>query len=52
MDFGQLLKTHRQTKAAVTIAVLPVTAEGAGGLGIIRLDDYGRVIRAANIKPE
>jgi len=44
MDFGQLLKTHRQSKADVTIAVLPVTAEVAGGLGMIRLDDSARVI--------
>src|SRR5271169_5479281 len=29
MDFGQLLRTHRDTKADVTIAVLPVTAEAA-----------------------
>jgi glucose-1-phosphate adenylyltransferase len=44
MDFGQLLKTHRESQADVTIAVLPVTAEAAHGLGIIRLDDAGRVI--------
>jgi glucose-1-phosphate adenylyltransferase len=44
MDFGQLLKTHQENKADVTIAVLPVTAEGASGLGIMRLDDAGRVI--------
>src|SRR5262249_55094652 len=43
MDFGQLLRTHRDTKADVTIAVLPVSAEGAHGFGICRLDDQGRV---------
>jgi glucose-1-phosphate adenylyltransferase len=43
MDFGELLKTHRKTEAAVTIAVLPVTADAASGLGIIRFDDSGRV---------
>jgi glucose-1-phosphate adenylyltransferase len=44
MDFRQLLKSHRETNADVTIAVLPVTAESASGLGIMRLDDTGRVI--------
>jgi glucose-1-phosphate adenylyltransferase len=44
MDFGLLLETHRETKADVTIAVLPVSAEMASGLGMIRLDDSGRVI--------
>jgi glucose-1-phosphate adenylyltransferase len=44
MDFAKLLETHRASKAHVTIAVLPVTAEAASGLGIMRLDDSGRVI--------
>jgi glucose-1-phosphate adenylyltransferase len=44
MDFGDLLNTHRQAHADVTIAVLPVTAEVASGLGMIRLDDSGRVV--------
>jgi glucose-1-phosphate adenylyltransferase len=44
MDFGQLLKTHRDNEAHVTIAVLPVSAEAAAGFGIMRLDDSGRVV--------
>jgi glucose-1-phosphate adenylyltransferase len=44
MDFRQLLKTHRQSKADVTIGVLPVTAEASSGFGIVRLDDGGRVV--------
>jgi glucose-1-phosphate adenylyltransferase len=44
MDFGQLLRTHRQSKADVTIGVLPVTAEQSSGFGIVRLDDGGRVV--------
>ena len=43
MDFRQLVKTHRETKADVTIAVLPVAAELASSFGILRLDDAGRV---------
>ncbi|HEV3260759.1 MAG TPA: glucose-1-phosphate adenylyltransferase [Gemmataceae bacterium] len=43
MDFRQVLKTHREHKADVTIAVLPVTREQAAGFGMVRLDDQGRV---------
>jgi glucose-1-phosphate adenylyltransferase len=44
MDFSQLVKTHRDTGADVTIAVLPVAAEATSGFGIVRLDDTGRVV--------
>jgi glucose-1-phosphate adenylyltransferase len=44
MDFGQLLRTHRETGADVTIAVLPVSDASASGFGICRLDDTGRVL--------
>jgi glucose-1-phosphate adenylyltransferase len=44
MDFRHLLKAHRDNQAAVTIAVLPVSAEQASGFGIVRLDDVGRVV--------
>src|SRR5438034_4217504 len=41
MDFRQLLKTHHDSQADVTLAVLPVTAEQSAGFGIMRLDDSG-----------
>ena len=44
MDFRQLLKTHRENQADVTIAVLPVPRDQVGGLGIVRVDDAGRVV--------
>jgi len=44
MDFQQLLKTHKDTKADVTIAVLPVPPNQVSGFGIVRLDDAGRVV--------
>jgi glucose-1-phosphate adenylyltransferase len=44
MDFRELLKTHRETQADVTIAVLPVSAEQTAGFGIVKLDDAGRVV--------
>src|SRR5262245_4148437 len=44
MDFRRLLAVHRDSKADVTIAVLPVAADQAAGFGIVRLDDSGRVV--------
>jgi glucose-1-phosphate adenylyltransferase len=44
MDFRQLIKTHRESRADVTIAVLPVNREQAPGCGILQLDDAGRVM--------
>src|SRR5262249_30897210 len=44
MDFRQLVKTHRENRADVTIAVLPASQENASGLGILRVDESGRVI--------
>jgi glucose-1-phosphate adenylyltransferase len=44
MDFQQLLRTHADTKADVTIAVLPVPRDQVAGFGIMRIDDTGRVI--------
>jgi glucose-1-phosphate adenylyltransferase len=43
MDFRELIATHRQTQADVTIAVLPVARDQASNFGIVRLDDTGRV---------
>lgn len=44
MDFQQLLRTHHEGKADVTIAVLPVPRDQVSGLGIVRLDDAGKVV--------
>lgn len=44
MDYAELLKTHQESGAEVTIAALPVTRQAAGGLGIMRADDTGRVV--------
>jgi glucose-1-phosphate adenylyltransferase len=43
LDFAQLLQTHRDTDADVTIAVLPVAESAVSGLGIMKLDESGRV---------
>jgi len=45
MDFAKLLHRHRDSKADVTIAVLPVDHEHALRLGVVRLDEEDRVQR-------
>ncbi len=44
MDFRKMIETHIQANADVTISAVPVGAEQASGLGIMRLDDTGRVV--------
>lgn len=44
MDYQQLLKTHIESKADVTIAAIPVHRSEAKSLGIMRCDDTGRVL--------
>src|SRR5262249_2318138 len=44
MDFRRLLQNHRDGKADVTIAVLPVPRSQVSGFGIVQLDDQGQVI--------
>jgi glucose-1-phosphate adenylyltransferase len=43
MDFRKLLENHREGKADVTIAVLPVPRSQVSGFGIVQLDEAGQV---------
>ncbi|HEY2882535.1 MAG TPA: glucose-1-phosphate adenylyltransferase [Pirellulales bacterium] len=43
MNYAEMLATHEQAKADVTIAAMPVTREAAHAFGIMRADDTGRV---------
>jgi glucose-1-phosphate adenylyltransferase len=43
MDFGKVLRDHREHNADATLAVLPVTAEQASSYGIARVDGAGRI---------
>ena len=43
MNFADMIRTHKESGADATIASMPVSREDAGGLGIMRLDDTGRV---------
>jgi glucose-1-phosphate adenylyltransferase len=44
MDYRQIIQTHRDSDADVTIAVLPVNQEQASEFGLLRLDESGRVV--------
>jgi glucose-1-phosphate adenylyltransferase len=44
MDFRQMLRTHREAEADVTLAVLPVVKALTPELGLVRLDESGRVV--------
>lgn len=44
MDYGDMMRTHCESGADVTIAALPVRREEAASLGIIRIDESGRVL--------
>jgi len=43
MDYKALIETHREAKADVTIAAIPVREDQTAGFGLIRMDDAGRV---------
>ncbi|MDO5554597.1 MAG: glucose-1-phosphate adenylyltransferase [Planctomycetia bacterium] len=44
MDFRAMLATHKAAGADVTIASVPVTRERAPELGIMRIDETGKVV--------
>ncbi len=44
MDFRRMLDSHRAAGADVTISAVPVYAAEASGLGIMRVDETGRVV--------
>jgi len=43
MNFEVMMATHRQSKADVTIAAMPVDRQTARSMGLMRVDDSGRV---------
>jgi glucose-1-phosphate adenylyltransferase len=43
MNFADMLHTHRETRADVTIAAMPVDRPAAKALGIMRADEGGQV---------
>jgi glucose-1-phosphate adenylyltransferase len=44
MDFNELLESHIEGNADITIAVQPVSAEDATQMGILKFDDLGQIM--------
>ncbi len=44
MHYGEMLKVHKKTNAAITIAVMPVPWEEASRFGIMNVDDEGNIV--------
>jgi len=44
MDFGELVETHVERRADITIAAQPVTVDDASAMGIFRFDRGGQII--------
>src|SRR5437868_5688273 len=44
MNYADMVRTHRDSNADVTIAVVPVRQEQVSSLGIVRLDEEDRIV--------
>jgi glucose-1-phosphate adenylyltransferase len=44
MDYRQMLKTHRDSGADATVAVIPVAEEQTSAFGILKMDNTGRIV--------
>ena len=47
MDFQRLLRVHRDHRAHLTVAAIPVAREKTGAFGILKADADGRIVRFA-----
>lgn len=43
MDYRKMLQVHTDSKAAITVSVIPVKKEDTSGLGILQADASGRI---------
>jgi glucose-1-phosphate adenylyltransferase len=44
MDYRQFIQHHRQTKADITLSVIPIEEKWASSFGLMKIDGQGRVI--------
>ncbi|MCD6554775.1 MAG: glucose-1-phosphate adenylyltransferase [Chloroflexi bacterium] len=51
MDYSQFVRFHRESRADVTLAVLPISAEEAPRYGILKTNEEGRIV-AFREKPQ
>ncbi len=45
MDYRELIDIHQRTGAEVTISTVPVHSKDASGLGIMRMNEDGRIVK-------
>jgi glucose-1-phosphate adenylyltransferase len=43
MDYADFIHHHRETKAEITVSVVPVDESRASDFGLLQIDDHGRV---------
>lgn len=51
MDYKKFIRTHRETHADITIAAVPIDEKRATSLGLMKIDNEGRIIEFAE-KPK
>jgi glucose-1-phosphate adenylyltransferase len=44
MDYREMLRTHRDSGADATVAVIPVAEDQTAGFGILKMDGSGRIV--------
>jgi glucose-1-phosphate adenylyltransferase len=44
MDYVQMLRTHRESGADATVAVIPVAEDQTSAFGILKMDNTGRIV--------
>lgn len=44
MDYAEFIQRHRDTKADITLSVVPIGEKTASSFGLMKIDDNGRVV--------
>lgn len=44
MDYTEFIQRHRETKADITLSVVPIGEKTASSFGLMKIDDNGRVV--------
>jgi glucose-1-phosphate adenylyltransferase len=44
MNYGDFVQRHRETKADITLSVIPVEAKKASAFGVMKIDNRGRIV--------
>jgi glucose-1-phosphate adenylyltransferase len=44
MDYQQMLRTHRESGADATVAVIPIAEDQTSSFGILKMDNSGRIV--------